>query len=122
MFDDILGPREEEKKPYLGEKRAIPASVGGISSPEGMDPTKKSAKPSIGGLKGRPIPVPIASNAPKQPHDIDEEEEPELELDFDYDDPDEDCGCDDCGCDDCGGDCDTGCLKDKDVWSTMKLG
>ena len=55
MFDDILGKREEPKKPYAGEKRAQPASVGGVEAPIGMKPKNPVG---IGGLKGRPVPAP----------------------------------------------------------------
>jgi hypothetical protein len=123
MFDDILGPRREDLKPYLGEKNVKPASVGGVDSPEGMDPNKKPA--GISGLKGRPVNA--TRPAPQTPAQaVDEDDEPELELDLDFDD-DDDCDCDDCNCD--GGDCgiddlgDIGCLDDKepdqDIWSTL---
>jgi hypothetical protein len=94
MFDDILGPRKEDLKPYLGEKKAE-ASVGGVDSPEGMEPKKPQG---ITGLKGRPMPTtPLID--------------------------DDDCECeDDCG-DDCG--CmGVGCLEDEsdeDVWSLNNI-
>ena len=109
MFDDILGPRREDLKPYLGEKNAKPASVGGVDSPEGMEPKKPQG---ITGLKGRPVPMPTAPpvNTPIDPDDDLWE--------------DDDCGCDECGCDDeCNcddGSCGTGCLKDE--WSTIGYG
>ena len=112
MFDDILGPREQEVKPYLGEKKAEagPASVGGVGSPDGMDPNKKNTvPPSIGGLKGRPVPAPqgppVNSNKAVDPID------PDDDL-WDEDDCDCEEECDDCGCGN------TGCLQDNDVWST----
>jgi hypothetical protein len=92
MFDDILGPRptkvrydgvkeayDDAKKPYTGEKKAMPAPPNILGGPK--------------------------------PASVDDSEE-ELELDFDFDDPDDDCCGEDC-------DCDTGCLKDEDAWSTI---